>query len=105
MDETPKRNCWEVLRCGREPGGGMVGAFGVCPAAAARRLDGINDGRNGGRACWAVAGTYCDGSVQGSYAAKAQGCVKCHFYIQVCDDQGEDVVTTNGILERLFSAG
>ena len=27
-------NCWEVKKCGREPGGKSVATLGVCPAAS-----------------------------------------------------------------------
>jgi len=26
-----RKNCWEVLKCGREPGGYRVSEAGVCP--------------------------------------------------------------------------
>ena len=63
-------NCWEVMTCGREKGGKNSAKDGVCPAAADQSFDGINSGKCGGRFCWAVAGTFCDGCVQGSFADK-----------------------------------
>lgn len=98
-----KRNCWEVRRCGREPGGDRAGVFGVCPAAAERRLDGVNGGRNGGRACWAVAGTLCSDELQGSHATKVQRCHACELYLAVCAEEGEAMVHARGILEKLYS--
>ena len=35
-----KLNCWQVKKCGREPGGAKVAEFGVCPAAAETALNG-----------------------------------------------------------------
>lgn len=69
--ETPERvlNCWEFKKCGREPGGAKAGELGVCPAYP-----------DGGRNCAAVAGTFCGGKVQGSFATKVQSCKKCDFY-------------------------
>lgn len=55
----PKVNCWEWKKCGRQEGGAKVAELGVCPAAGADRIDGANCGLNGGRACWALAGTLC----------------------------------------------
>jgi hypothetical protein len=49
-----KSNCWEVIRCGREPGGANENNLGVCPVSTEARLDGVNHGKNGGRACWGV---------------------------------------------------
>ncbi len=60
-----KRNCWQVMDCGREPAGSKVEELGVCPAAIVERANGVNDGLNGGRICWAIAGTFCGGEVQG----------------------------------------
>jgi hypothetical protein len=57
----PKKNCWEVKQCGREPGGSKTADMGVCPAAADSSSDGVNGGKNGGRICWALAGTFCGG--------------------------------------------
>ena len=54
-----RKNCWEVMKCGRQPGGEKVGEFGVCPAAEPSEFDGTNRGTYGGRFCWAIAGTFC----------------------------------------------
>lgn len=61
-----RMNCWDFFECGREPGGKNESEFGSCPAAKITELDTINDGTNGGRSCWAIAGTYCKGKVQGA---------------------------------------
>ena len=50
-----KQNCWEFKKCGREPGGVKTAELGVCPAATTEKANGLNSGRNGGRACWAIA--------------------------------------------------
>ena len=44
-------NCWEFLKCGREPGGEKADRLGICPAAADVSFDGINSGKCGGRIC------------------------------------------------------
>lgn len=63
-------NCWEVKKCGREANGNKVSEFGVCPAYV----------KNAGEACWMVAGTFCGGRVQGSFAEKEKNCMLCDFY-------------------------
>ena len=73
-------NCWEYMQCGREPCGKNALERGVCPAAVEASYDGINNGINAGRVCWAVAGTCCGGKVQGSYAEKRKSCISCPFY-------------------------
>jgi len=35
---------------------------------------------NAGRTCWLVAGTLCDGTVQGTAAQKIGSCRDCDFY-------------------------
>lgn len=82
-----KLNCWEYMNCGREPGGKKAEEFGVCPAAKDLSFDGLNRGKNGGRICWAVAGTFCGGKVQGTYAEKRKSCINCEFYKSVRKEQ------------------
>jgi tRNA A-37 threonylcarbamoyl transferase component Bud32 len=85
---NPRRlNCWEYMKCGREPGGTKVDEFGICPAAADLSFDGINSGICGGRICWAVAGTFCDGKVQGTFAEKRESCMSCSFYKTVQEEE------------------
>jgi len=94
-----RMNCWEFFDCGREPNGKKARELGVCPAAAKTELDGLNDGRNGGRSCWAIAGTMCEGEVQGSYAQKLGNCLKCDFHAFVRGQQREKYVSTKKILD------
>ncbi len=63
-------NCWELKKCEREPGGAKVAEFGVCPAAS----------MDAGDACWLIAGTFCGGSVQGTFAQKEANCISCDHY-------------------------
>lgn len=95
------RNCWEAKGCGREPGGKNAGQLGICPAATEARLNGVNRGRNGGRACWPIAGTLCGGKVQGTFAAKVQNCFSCDFYQTVAREEGVDFVKAKDILKRI----
>ncbi len=63
-----KQNCWEMKKCGREPGGVKTPELGLCPASTDKTADGLNGGKNGGRICWAVTGTFCGGKIQGTFA-------------------------------------
>jgi len=77
------QNCWEFMKCGREPGGLKANTSGICPAAADASFDGINSGVCAGRICWAVAGTFCNGKIQGTFAEKRKSCTVCEFYKKV----------------------
>jgi len=73
------KNCWEVMNCERYPGSANVEKLGLCPAAAPNEYDGINRGKQGGRFCWAMAGTLCGSKIQGTYADKLMDCLNCNF--------------------------
>jgi hypothetical protein len=82
-----KLNCWEYKKCGRQPGGEKSQEFGVCPAATVEKYDRVHDGKYGGRACWAVAGSLCGGHIQGVYAQKMINCTRCDFYSMVKSEE------------------
>ena len=84
-----KLNCWQAKRCGREPGGPKVAEMGPCPAATSSAFDGLNGGRNGGRICWAVSGSFCGGKVQGTFAQKMTSCLPCEVYTQIKQEEGK----------------
>ncbi len=71
------------MKCGREPGGFHVEDKGVCPASTSVVFDGINVGDMGGRICWLVAGTFCTGAIQATFAEKKNSCRECSFYKEV----------------------
>lgn len=87
-----KQNCWDVMACGRQVGGPQVKHLGICPAADDTKADGINGGINGGRHCWAIAGTFCGGRVRGTYAEKQFNCMRCRFFQQVQSEEGKHFV-------------
>jgi two-component system, NtrC family, sensor kinase len=70
-EESLKINCWEFMKCGREKETAMK-----CPAFP-----------HFGRICWAVAGTLCEGRVQGTFALKYEDCMKCEYYRKVRDKE------------------
>ncbi len=63
-EEYSKIQCWEFMKCGRD-----MDATIKCPAYP-----------HFGRICWVVAGTLCEGKVQGTFAQKYEDCRKCEFY-------------------------
>ncbi len=96
-----KQNCWEHKGCGREPGGRNAAALGECSAAAEKRAHGLNGGRNGGRACWALVGTFCRGEATGTFAARHLDCMACGFFQQVGREEGADYAGAKAIFARI----
>ena len=96
-----KKNCWEVMACGREQGGKNVKRLGLCPAAAHESLNGLHGGKNAGRACWVIAGTFCEDEVQGTFAQKYQDCIQCDFFRRVKMEEGSEYQTPLVLLKKL----
>ena len=100
--DNGKLNCWEYQGCGRGPNGPRAREGGQCPASKADSLNGANGGKSGGRACWAVEGTLCDGMVAGPYERKIHVCRKCAFYARVQVEERLNVVPDEELLSRLL---
>lgn len=83
-----KINCWEYMKCGREPKGEKAKELGVCPAATYSSVNGLNGGINGGRICWAVAGAYSFGGIKGTFSQKKFFCYDCEFHRKVLAEEG-----------------
>jgi len=100
--EEHRLNCWEFQECGRETGGANVAVCGVCPVTEEKRLDGVHCGKNAGRACWAVAGTSCEGRAEGSFAKKYRICSLCDFYRLVREEEKPgNIIPTYTLLKIL----
>ncbi|HEY9245951.1 MAG TPA: hypothetical protein VIO11_03800 [Candidatus Methanoperedens sp.] len=82
-----KQNCWEYLKCGRELGGKKASRLGLCPVSINISTDGLNHGKNGGRICWAISGTYCRKKIEGTFAKKQLSCRSCIFYKKVMEEE------------------
>lgn len=96
-----KLNCWEYKKCGRQPQGPRVRELGLCPASTETALDEAHDGVNGGRACWVVGGTLCQGATQGTFAQKFKSCEACDFYQLVRREEGPNFVYSVLLMKRL----
>ena len=96
-----KQNCWEFTKCERQPGGLLEDEKGVCPAAVDTKHDGKNNGENGGRYCWKVAGTLCGGKVEGTFAAIMRNCSSCcQFYNLVKQEEGTNYTLQTNIAPK-----
>jgi hypothetical protein len=98
---TVKTNCWEFKNCGREAGGKNAIGMGVCPAAIDGRLHGVHGGKNGGRTCWMIAGTLCEGAVQGTFGTKYRNCEQCDFYRTTRKEEGANFQLSVFLLNKL----
>lgn len=96
-----KLNCWEFKKCRREPGGELEKELGTCPATTETRLDGMHGGKNGGRSCWVVVGTFCAGKPSGTFSQKYKSCLECDFYGLVRREEGMDFNIAAILLGRL----
>lgn len=83
-----KQNCWDFKKCNRGPDRSDNNMPDICPAATNASCDGINKGTNGGRICWVIAGTFCEGKVQGAFAQKRSSCITCSFFKKVESEEG-----------------
>lgn len=92
-----KINCWEFMRCGREPEGSNVSRLGICPVTTFVRADGFCEGTNGGRACAYLSRIYdldCNASRRLSLKdvlvdKKTHRCENCNFYEVLKNEHGE----------------
>lgn len=94
-------NCWQYMSCGREPGGARAHLLGVCPAATDTRLDGVHGGKNGGRACWVIAGAFANEAGELALPKVNKDCVTCHFYNAVQREEGRYTWPTSFIQKLL----
>jgi two-component system sensor histidine kinase HydH len=69
VENTRIVRCWERLGCVRKD----------CPSYGKTR-------------CWAIAGTFCHGTVQGQFAQKIGDCRKCVVYKESCGDEIHELV-------------
>ncbi len=73
-------NCWEVKQCGEKE---------RCAAFHAKSLDGFLGGINGGRACFFIIGTRCNGKLQETMEEKELTCNPCNFFHRLKREHGE----------------
>lgn len=85
-----KQNCWEHTKCSREPGGINTAKLGICPASTDTSANGINGGKNGGRICWAIAGTISTQKDQRTPARNLVSCLVCNFFKIVKNEEGDN---------------
>ncbi len=95
-----KLNCWDYQGCGRGPDASRPDKPITCPAGRATALDGCNGGTAGGRACWSIPGTMCEGAPRGTWEQKRTECTKCAFFRRVEVEEGLAYESAEDILSR-----
>ncbi len=98
-----KLNCWEYMKCGRQPGGENARRFGVCPAATDTLWDGVHRGEKGGRICWKIPQTHCHQFLKETspetFAVKYQDCRMCNFYDHVRFEEPNDLFQNDSLMD------
>jgi hypothetical protein len=97
-----RKNCWEVMGCGKEEGGRRAKKNCVCPASTEARLHAIHGGMNAGRACWAVDGTLCRSSGPDALATKKPYCLSCTFYRSLLQEEHPHLIVSDDMLLMLL---
>lgn len=98
-----KVNCWEYMKCGREPGGVNTGEYGICPASTERLFEGVHGGINGGRVCWVIRSTTCDGHANNDFFKKLTFCADCVFYDLVKREEEHDFEPSLSQIKRIWN--
>lgn len=78
------------MMCKREPGSEDCKEKGVCPAATDTSCDGLNNGKNAGRICWAVASAFCGDMIKDKFAQDPVSCMSCNFFKLVKQEEDAD---------------
>ena len=76
------------MKCGRALNGKKVKELGVCPVATHPYADGINEGINGGRICWAIVGSYSLYNLKCPGPGQSHLCFECDFHRKVLEEEG-----------------
>ena len=92
------------MKCGRESESDdcFFEEADTCPASTELCANGVNDGKNGGRACWAIAGTFCGDDSQLDHAGKTVSCRECDFYKLVQKEEGNKMITGSELTEMVL---
>jgi len=69
----------KIKGCGRNEGGKNEKELGLCPAAADESFTALMGALTAAELV-GMAGTFCHGEVQGTFARKLQDCTLCNFF-------------------------
>jgi len=98
-----RKNCWEYSKCGYGPDEINSLKKGMCcPAASSTICNGINKGKDAGRFCWSISGTFCN-EVKGKVSCfKLCDCIRCPFLSLVIEEEGRNFLLTPQQVEKHY---
>jgi len=97
-----KRNCWDYYRCRRQAKDDDGKEHDVCPVYLETKLNGVHDGKNGGRACWVVAGTKCGGRIKRIVVPKFIACKVCDFKKTVIREESKNFIVSDDFMKMFI---
>lgn len=97
-----KRNCWDYYQCGRTIKGDGKKEHDVCPAYYEKKLNGVHNGKNGGRACWVVTGTQCRERIKRLAIPQFLMCKLCDFKKTVISEEKKNFIVSDNFMKMLL---
>ena len=76
------------MKCGKGLSKTGKGKCNSCPVASETSGNALNGGINGGRICWIIAETCCNGDVSCSDLHRKDSCFSCEFRYKVTMEEG-----------------
>ncbi len=96
-----KLNCWAYNSCAIESHDSFFEEIDTCPSSTELCTNRVNDGTNGGRACWAIAGTFSGSESQCVCLGEMTSCRECDFYKIVQREEGDKLITGSELTEMV----
>jgi len=87
-----KTDCWEFNSCDKKT---------ECPAFHESRTHNVHEGMNGGRSCWMILKSLCNGTEQSTIKDKYRNCSKCDFFHAVQQEHGNRLLSLNQVKKLL----
>ena len=78
-----KKNCWEIKKCNFGSQKSKTNTATACLVKSSAEFNNTNGGVNGGRICWAVAGTFSSRPPCGEFVHEQVTCMECEVFKQI----------------------
>ncbi len=85
-----KKNCWEYNKNCRNVHGAADSRSLPCPSSTMVSLSGLNGGKNAGRICWNIAGSFSGHGIRKIALNDRPSCVRCDFFKLVEAEEGDN---------------
>ena len=100
--QSTKINCWDFQGCDKHITSEHENELRSCPAFLETQLNGINGGKNGGRACWVIPDTLCFVRIRRTLIPKHLSCMLCNFKKNVLKEEKSDLTISDSFLNMLI---